>query len=226
MKFWSRNNLEELDRLTAQDVYYIVVLVLLDPRLKMDMLMAVGRRNFWNIQYKITVISWIYLSLNYFYLRNVEYQISETSIITVTFWLLIFLKQSYFPKLCPIFVSSLHSYGKRYGNKFKHKVWSAAKVVHSQTEIKILNWLLWLIFPQKINGWKIYHLTSQMEDVIDMENELTSRLSSLQKKLDKNALNEVSKDVTKVQELIKANLQRSKVIQVNKIISILNKTKV
>ena len=82
------------------------------------------------------------------------------------------------------------------------------------------------MFSQKINGWKIYHLTSQMEDVIDMENELTSRLSTLQKKLDKNALNEVSKDVTKVQELIKANLQRSKVIQVKKIISILNKTKV
>ena len=83
-----------------------------------------------------------------------------------------------------------------------------------------------LLFSQKINGWKIYHLTSQMEDVIDMENELTSRLSTLQKKLDKNALNEVSKDVTKVQELIKANLQRSKVIQVKKIISLLNKTKV
>ena len=82
------------------------------------------------------------------------------------------------------------------------------------------------MFSQKINGWKIYHLTSQMEDVIDMENELTSRLSTLQKKLDKNALNEVSKDVTKVQELIKANLQRSKVIQVKKIISILNKTNV
>ena len=82
------------------------------------------------------------------------------------------------------------------------------------------------LFSQKINGWKIYHLTSQMEDVIDMENELTSRLSTLQKKLDKNALNEVSKDVTKVQELIKANLQRSKVIQVKKIISILNKRNV
>ena len=47
-----------------------------------------------------------------------------------------------------------------------------------------------------------------------MENELTTRLSSLQKKLDKHSLNEVSKDVVKVQELIKANLQRSKVIQV------------
>ena len=67
---------------------------------------------------------------------------------------------------------------------------------------------------QKINGWKIYHLTSQMGDVIDMETELTSRLSQLQKKLDKHGLNEVNKDVSKIQELIKANLQRSKVIQV------------
>jgi len=66
---------------------------------------------------------------------------------------------------------------------------------------------------QKINGWKIYHLTSQMGDVIDMENELTSRLANLQKKLEKNAVHEVTKDVGKIQELIKANLQRSKVIQ-------------
>ena len=62
--------------------------------------------------------------------------------------------------------------------------------------------------------WKIYHLTSQMGDVIDMENELTSRLANLQKKLEKNAVHEVTKDVGKIQELIKANLQRSKVIQV------------
>ena len=55
-----------------------------------------------------------------------------------------------------------------------------------------------------------------MEDIIDMEIELTSRLSNLQKKLDKNYLGENSKDLSKVQELIKANLQRSKVIQVKK----------
>ena len=53
-----------------------------------------------------------------------------------------------------------------------------------------------------------------MGDVIDMENELTSRLANLQKKLEKNAVHEVTKDVGKIQELIKANLQRSKVIQV------------
>ena len=38
---------------------------------------------------------------------------------------------------------------------------------------------------QNINGWKIYHLTSQMGDVIDMETELTSRLANLQKKLER-----------------------------------------
>ena len=39
-------------------------------------------------------------------------------------------------------------------------------------------------------------------------------LANLQKKLEKHALHEVNKDVGKIQEIIKANLQRSKVIQV------------
>jgi hypothetical protein len=54
-----------------------------------------------------------------------------------------------------------------------------------------------------------------MEDVVDMETELTSRLSRLQKRLEKHAVHEITKDVAKAQELIKANLQRSKVIQVS-----------
>ena len=53
-----------------------------------------------------------------------------------------------------------------------------------------------------------------MEDILDVETEMTSRLSGLQKRLDKHAMHEISKDVGKIQELIKANLQRSKVIQV------------
>ena len=54
-----------------------------------------------------------------------------------------------------------------------------------------------------------------MEDVIDVEMELTSKLSNLQKRLEKHAVNEVSRDLMKVQEIIKANLQRSQLIQVN-----------
>lgn len=53
-----------------------------------------------------------------------------------------------------------------------------------------------------------------MEDIIDIEAELTQRLSELQRRLEKAAHPEIAgKEVSKTQELIKANLQRSKVIQ-------------
>ena len=67
---------------------------------------------------------------------------------------------------------------------------------------------------QKVNGWKMHHISAQMDNVIDLETELTSRLSKLQMILNKHALSEVKGDVDKTQELIKANLQRSKIIQV------------
>ena len=54
-----------------------------------------------------------------------------------------------------------------------------------------------------------------MEDIVDVESELTQRLSGLQKRLEKVALPDLSSkgDLAKIHELIKANLQRSKVIQ-------------
>ena len=67
---------------------------------------------------------------------------------------------------------------------------------------------------QKINGWKIYHLSSQMENIVDMEVELTKKLNGLQKRLEKLANPDLgSRDLSKVHELIKANLQRSKIVQ-------------
>ena len=57
--------------------------------------------------------------------------------------------------------------------------------------------------------------SSTMEDIVDVESELTQRLSGLQKRLEKVAHPDLSHrgDLGKVHELIKANLQRSKVIQ-------------
>lgn len=54
-----------------------------------------------------------------------------------------------------------------------------------------------------------------MEDIVDVESELTQRLSGLQKRLEKVAHPDLTNrgDLGKVHELIKANLQRSKVIQ-------------
>jgi len=66
---------------------------------------------------------------------------------------------------------------------------------------------------QKINGWKIYHLSASMEDIVDMESELSKRLQDVGRRLEEAANKEVSKELVKVQELIKANIQRSKVIQ-------------
>ena len=66
---------------------------------------------------------------------------------------------------------------------------------------------------QKINGWKIYHLSAGMEDTIDMEAELSKRLQEFGRRLEAALGKDVVKDAVKVQELVKANIQRSKVIQ-------------
>ena len=37
---------------------------------------------------------------------------------------------------------------------------------------------------QKINGWKIYHLSAGMEDIVDMENELSDKLEDFAQRLE------------------------------------------
>ncbi len=38
---------------------------------------------------------------------------------------------------------------------------------------------------QKLDGWKVYHVTSQMEDVVEIEHQLSLKLSGLQRKLER-----------------------------------------
>ena len=56
-------------------------------------------------------------------------------------------------------------------------------------------------------------MTAQIEEITEIEVELSKKLQQLQKKLDKSTNKELSKDVATIQEIIKANLQRSRVIQ-------------
>ncbi|KAH8380498.1 hypothetical protein KR009_011137 [Drosophila setifemur] len=62
----------------------------------------------------------------------------------------------------------------------------------------------------KINGWKIYHLRSQMEDLNDSEmvslGQLETMLKDLEKDKDKHS------EMERVTELLKGNIQRSKII--------------
>ncbi|XP_075214063.1 uncharacterized protein LOC142320247 isoform X2 [Lycorma delicatula] len=66
---------------------------------------------------------------------------------------------------------------------------------------------------QKIAGWKIYHLSSQMEDVSDLETEVFEKLTAMLKVLERKPGNQLDKDINRVNELIKGNIQRSKVIK-------------
>ena len=56
---------------------------------------------------------------------------------------------------------------------------------------------------------------SQVDDIIVTEKELSAKLSALQKRLEKAATKDVAtKDLEKIKEVIKANLQRSRCLQV------------
>ncbi|XP_073995188.1 sin3A-associated protein 130 isoform X3 [Rhodnius prolixus] len=70
---------------------------------------------------------------------------------------------------------------------------------------------------QKLNGWKIYHLNSQMEDMVNSETEFfglyTSLLSSLEIKQKKCKNKDIDREISRINERIRANFQRSKVVK-------------
>ncbi len=69
------------------------------------------------------------------------------------------------------------------------------------------------LIMQRINGWKLHYVSSQMEEILNLETDFNSTLNSLLKRLDAAACKDLTKDVNKVHEIIKANIQRSKIIQ-------------
>uniref|UniRef100_A0A1B0CTQ2 Histone deacetylase complex subunit SAP130 C-terminal domain-containing protein n=1 Tax=Lutzomyia longipalpis TaxID=7200 RepID=A0A1B0CTQ2_LUTLO len=62
---------------------------------------------------------------------------------------------------------------------------------------------------QKVNGWKIYHLSAQMEDLCELESQVYDKLSSMLQVMEAH---EQNPDVDRVNDLLKGNMQRSKVI--------------
>ncbi|EDW73095.2 uncharacterized protein Dwil_GK16826 [Drosophila willistoni] len=62
----------------------------------------------------------------------------------------------------------------------------------------------------KINGWKIYHLRSQMEDLNESEVVSLGRLEAMLKELEKDK--EKHSEIERINELLKGNIQRSKII--------------
>ncbi|KAJ6645597.1 Histone deacetylase complex subunit [Pseudolycoriella hygida] len=62
---------------------------------------------------------------------------------------------------------------------------------------------------QTVNGWKIFHLSAQMEDLCDLESQVYNKLSTMLQCME--AHNQ-SVDVDRVNDLIKGNMQRSKIV--------------
>ncbi|XP_041448607.1 histone deacetylase complex subunit SAP130 isoform X2 [Drosophila obscura] len=62
----------------------------------------------------------------------------------------------------------------------------------------------------KINGWKLHHLRSQMEDLNESETFSMTKLESMLKDIEKSK--EKNSEMERVSELLKGNIQRSKII--------------
>lgn len=71
---------------------------------------------------------------------------------------------------------------------------------------------------QRVNGWKIVHLSGQVDDLVELETEVVDRLHLLLSSLEKRThprkpYKDFDKDVNRLSELVKANIQRSKIIK-------------
>ncbi|XP_060516637.1 histone deacetylase complex subunit SAP130 isoform X2 [Cylas formicarius] len=65
----------------------------------------------------------------------------------------------------------------------------------------------------KVNGWKIHHLSTQMENLADEEQSVYNRLTELLKFAEAEEGNkQFDKELNRINELIKGNLQRIKII--------------
>ncbi|XP_075159555.1 sin3A-associated protein 130 isoform X2 [Haematobia irritans] len=61
----------------------------------------------------------------------------------------------------------------------------------------------------KINGWKIYHLKNQMEDLCENESLGYDKLSNMLKQMESNG---ITNEIERISDLLKGNMQRSKII--------------
>uniref|UniRef100_V5GNA3 Histone deacetylase complex subunit n=1 Tax=Anoplophora glabripennis TaxID=217634 RepID=V5GNA3_ANOGL len=66
---------------------------------------------------------------------------------------------------------------------------------------------------EKVNGWKIFHLSTQMEDLAEQEERVYNQLTELLKCTEsEERCKQFDKEVNSINELIKGNLQRIKII--------------
>lgn len=67
---------------------------------------------------------------------------------------------------------------------------------------------------QKLNGWKVYHITAQMDDIAELENQVYEKLKTTLTLLESQQTIKSKQDdgLERINELIKGNMQRSSFI--------------
>merc|ERR1712243_145486 len=66
---------------------------------------------------------------------------------------------------------------------------------------------------QRINGQNMHLLEAGMEDIVNMERENMIKFQDIETQLNAVSNPEIDRDVFQAKEIIKANIQRSKVVQ-------------
>lgn len=65
---------------------------------------------------------------------------------------------------------------------------------------------------QKVSGWKVHHLCTQLDEMVEQEDNVHGRLADFLKKMeDAMSQSDEDRDLNKVSELIKGNLQRCRI---------------
>ncbi|XP_043245309.1 histone deacetylase complex subunit SAP130-like [Amphibalanus amphitrite] len=67
---------------------------------------------------------------------------------------------------------------------------------------------------QKVNGWKIHHISGQLDELAEVERTVHRRLTEMLRASERMSFSRrEDKEITKLNELIKGNVQRSKILR-------------
>ncbi|KAF2362486.1 Histone deacetylase complex subunit SAP130 C-terminal domain [Trinorchestia longiramus] len=113
-------------------------------------------------------------------------------------------------------MSLLNSYSRTHLPRINHFIRYSDVEVKKEKKSTVNNLAGQKMAMKKLEGWKVIHVGGQVSDLVDVEQEVSTRLNDILDSLENKSSEPqkvLSKDVNQICELIKANVQRSKIIE-------------
>ncbi|XP_018012092.1 mucin-5AC isoform X2 [Hyalella azteca] len=113
-------------------------------------------------------------------------------------------------------MSLLNSYVRTHLPRINHFVRYSDVEVKKEKKSSVNHLAGQKLAMQRLEGWKVIHVGGQVSELVHVEQEVSSRLNEILQSLENKIsapYKAQSKDVDQICELIKANVQRSKIIQ-------------